>query len=308
MRSFAPRAILALVALYVIWGSTYLAIAVGIETLPPFAMAGTRFVVAGTVMCALAWHRLERRPTWIELRNAAIVGTGLCLGGNGLVTVAEERIASGTAALIVATVPLWLTGLDRLLFGVRLSRAAVAGLVAGFAGTALLVRPGGTGDTLGALLVVAAAFLWASASLFARRSATVSSPSVNVGLQMIFGGISTLIAATIAGEWSGFDPGTVSRASWLAWGYLIVAGSIAGFSAYVYLLRNVDTHVTGTYAYVNPVIAVALGAVILDERLNASTLIAGLIVCASVAAIILGGRRRAVPVAGGGVQPAQAAR
>lgn len=291
VRSFTPRALLALAALYVIWGSTYLAIAVGIETLPPLAMAGTRFIVAGGVMTAIAWHRLERRPTRIELRNAAIVGTGLCLGGNGLVTVAEQSIASGTAALLVATVPLWLTGLDRIVFGVRLSRLTVAGLVAGFIGTAILVRPGGSGEVLGALLVVAAAFLWASASLFARRSPAVSSPSVNVGLQMIFGGISTLIAATAAGEWSDLDLVSVSRASWIAWAYLIVAGSIAGFSAYVYLLRNVDTHVTGTYAYVNPVIAVALGTVILDERLDVATIAAGLIVCASVAAIIIGGRR-----------------
>jgi drug/metabolite transporter (DMT)-like permease len=290
--SFNPRALLALASLYIIWGSTYLAIAVGIETMPPFAMAGARFVVAGAVMCAFAWHRLPARPTWIQLRNAAIVGTGLCLGGNGLVTVAEERIASGTAALLVATVPLWLTGLDRLFFGTRLRGLSVAGLVAGFAGTALLVRPGGTSDTFGAVLVVLAAFLWASASLFARRSAAVASPSVNVGLQMVFGGVATLIAATLAGEWGRLDLANVSTASWIAWAYLIVAGSIAGFSAYVYLLRNVPTHVAGTYAYVNPVIAVFLGAVILDERLNASTIIAGLVVCVSVAAIILGGRKR----------------
>jgi drug/metabolite transporter (DMT)-like permease len=295
MRSFSPRALVALGSLYVIWGSTYLAIAIGIETLPPLAMAGARFVVAGGVMCAFAWHRLQRRPTSLELRNAAIVGTGLCLGGNGLVTLAEQRIASGTAALIVATVPLWLTGLDRVFFGVRLSRMTVGGLIAGFAGTALLVRPGGASDTLGAFLVVAAAFLWASASLFARRTPAVSSPSVNVGLQMVFGGIASLVAATAVGEWSDLDIASVSLASTVAWLYLIAAGSIVGFSAYVYLLRNVPTHVTGTYAYVNPVIAVILGAVILDEALDVWTLVAGGIVCASVAAIIIGGRR---PTAG----------
>lgn len=292
VRSFAPRALLALLALYVIWGSTYLAIAVGIETLPPLLMAGARFVVAGGLLCAFAWHRLERRPTGIELRNAAIIGTGLCLGGNGLVTVAEQRISSGTAALLVATVPLWLTGFDRLVFGVRLSRLSVIGLIAGFAGTGLLVRPGGSSDPLGAFLVVAAAFLWAAASLYARRSPAVSSPSVNVGLQMVFGGIATLIAATAVGEWSDLDLGAVSRASALAWVYLVVAGSIAGFSAYVYLLRNVETHVAGTYAYVNPVIAVILGAVILDEQLDAPTILAGLAVCAAVAVIIIGGRGR----------------
>lgn len=290
MRSLPSRTWLALLSIYVIWGSTYLAIAIGIDTMPPFAMAGARFVVAGVLMCAFAWHRLERAPTAIELRNAAIVGTGLCLGGNGLVTVAEQRISSGTAALLVATVPLWLTGLDRLRHGVRLSRLTVAGLVVGFVGTALLVRPGGSSDSFGAALVVLAAFLWAAASLYARRSASVSSPSVNVGLQMVFGGIVTLVAASAAGEWADLDLAGISTASWLAWGYLVIAGSIVGFSAYVYLLRNAPTHVTGTYAYVNPVIAVVLGALVRDESVTVTTIVAGLAVCASVAAIILGGR------------------
>ena len=292
MHALTPLAWIALVSIYLIWGSTYLAIKVGIETMPPLVMAGTRFIVAGLAMLVAGWHRLERRPTWEEVRNATIVGTGLCLGGNGLVTIAEERISSGLAALIVATVPLWLTGLDRLLFGVRLARLTVVGLVIGFAGTGLLVRPGGSADTVGALLVVAAAGLWAGASLFARRSEAVPAPVVNVGLQMFMGGIATLVGATLLSEWGRLEIDEISVASWAAWIYLIVAGSIAGFSAYVWLLRNVETHIAGTYAYVNPVIAVVLGAVILDERLDTATLVAGGLVVVSVAAIIAGGTKR----------------
>lgn len=294
MPHFSPRAWLALISLYIIWGSTYLAIAYGIESMPPLIMAGTRFVVAGAIMMAFTWHKVRRWPTWVEVRNATIIGTGLCLGGNGLVTIAEARISSGIAALIVATVPLWLTGLDRLFFGRRLAPMTVAGLVLGFAGTGLLVRPGGATDTVGALLVVAAAGLWASASLFARKSVTVPNPSANVGLQMLLGGFATLLAATFGGEWGDLDVGSITMASWVAWVYLIVAGSIAGFSAYVWLLRNVETHIAGTYAYVNPVIAVVLGAVFREERLELLTLAAGGIVVLSVAAILAGGSNREV--------------
>lgn len=296
LHSLSPRAWLALISIYLIWGSTYLAIAVGIETMPPLLMAGARFIVAGGIMMAFTWHRIARLPSWIEVRNATLVGTGLCLGGNGLVTIAEGRIASGMAALLVATVPLWLTGMDRLFFGVRLAKVTVVGLVLGFLGTALLVRPGGSADTIGALLVVAAAFLWASASLYARRSVVVPVPAANTGLQMLMGGIATLVAATLGGEWGDLDLAGISTASWLAWAYLVVAGSIAGFSAYVWLLRNVDTHIAGTYAYVNPVIAVILGAAILDERINAGSLAAGGIIVLSVAAIIAGGTKRRGPI------------
>lgn len=294
---------MALWAIYLIWGSTYLAIAVGIRTLPPLVMAGTRFVVAGLVMLAVTWRSAPRRPNRIEVRNAAIIGTALCLGGNGLVTIAESRIASGTAALVVATVPLWLAGLDRLLFGTRLSRLAVGGLLAGFAGVALLVRPGGASDLVGILEVVAAAAIWACGSLFARRSDAADPPSLNVGLQMFAGGISTLAVATVGGEWARLDLSAVSLESTLAWLYLIVAGSIAGFSAYIWLLRNTPTSVAGTYAYVNPIIAIVLGTMFLDERLEVETVIAGGIIIVAVAAIIAGSGR-IVPAETAAEQPA----
>ncbi|MFP5225952.1 MAG: EamA family transporter [Actinomycetota bacterium] len=292
MADLSARVWIALAAVYIVWGSTYLAIAIGIETLPPLVMAGTRFGFAGLLLLAIVGRKMPRRPTLEELRNAAIIGTALCLGGNGLVTIAEARIASGTAALLVATVPLWLASLDRVVLGARLSRGVTAGLLVGFIGTALLVQPGGTGDMIGALQVAAAAALWASGSLFARRSAAVAPPLANIGFQMLFGGLATLVVATLGGEWSELDLSAMSASSAYAWLYLVFAGSLIGYTAYVWLLRNAPTSVVGTYAYVNPVIAVSLGMVIRDERLAGQTLLGGAIVLASVAVIVATGKRK----------------
>lgn len=291
MSNLSMRVWVALAAVYIVWGSTYLAIAIGIETLPPLLMAGTRFGFAGLLLLAVVGRRMARRPTLEELRNAWIVGTALCLGGNGLVTIAEARIASGTAALLVATVPLWLASMDRLVLGARLTRDATLGLMVGFVGTALLVRPGGTGDVIGALEVTAAAGLWAAGSLFARRSAAVDPPLANIGLQMFFGGLSTLVVATIGGEWARLRLDAVSASSGFAWLYLVFAGSIIGYTAYVWLLRNAPTSIVGTYAYVNPVIAVSLGVLVRDERLTGQTMLGGMIVLASVAVIVATGAR-----------------
>lgn len=295
MANLSARVWIALAAVYIVWGSTYLAIAIGIETLPPLIMAGTRFGFAGLLLLIFVGHKIPKRPTLEELRNAAIIGTALCLGGNGLVTIAEARIASGTAALLVATVPLWLASLDRVFLGTRQTRGVTVGLLVGFVGTALLVQPGGTGDTVGALQVAAAAALWAAGSLFARRSAAVDPPLANIGFQMLFGGLATLVVATIGGEWADLDLAAMSASSAYAWLYLVFAGSLIGYTAYVWLLRNAPTSVVGTYAYVNPVIAVSLGMLIRDERLAGQTLLGGAIVLASVAVIVAAGQRRRSP-------------
>lgn len=297
MTNLSARVWIALAAVYVVWGSTYLAIAVAIETLPPLLMGGTRFMTAGLILLVVVARKMSRRPTLEELRNAWIVGTALCLGGNGLVILAEARISSGTAALLVATVPLWLAGLDRVVLGVRLRRGVVVGLVVGFVGTALLVRPGGTGDVIGALEVVAAAGFWAAGSLFARKSVAADPPLANIGLQMLLGGCSMAVVGTLAGEWGTVSVDAFSRASVFAWIYLVLAGSLIGFTAYVWLLRNAPTSIVGTYAYVNPVIAVSLGAVILNERLAVQTLIGGAIVLLSVAVIVAGNARAKATVA-----------
>jgi len=275
---------------YIIWGSTYLAIRVAIETLPGLLMAGVRFLVAGSIMFAIGIARGDRegdRPTKRQWWAAAVIGTALCLGGNGLVVLAEERIASGTAALIVAAVPMWVAVFEWARHGVRLARAVVIALLTGFAGVGILVGPGDGGvDTIGALLVVGATVSWAAGSVYARRADLPKRPVVSTGMEMIGGGIALLVAGTLSGEWGTVDAGEFSRSSLLAMAYLTVLGSIAGFSAYVWLLRNVEASLATTYAYVNPFVAVLLGALIVDEEITRVTLIAGAIIIGSVAVIV----------------------
>jgi len=297
-----PRALTVVAALgvvYVIWGSTYLAIRIVIETLPPFLMASARWIVGGVVLYVFAIRRGDGsdRPTLTHWRSAAVIGTALCLGGNGLVAVAEQRVASGTAALLVATVPLWLVLFEWLRHRVKPSKPVSAGLVVGFIGTGILVLPGGAGavDPSGAGLVLLAGAIWAAGSLYARRARLPSRPLVAAGMEMIMGGIALLVAATIVGEWARLDLRGVSRSSGIALAYLAVFGSIVAFTSYVWLLRNVQTSLVATYAYVNPLVAVVLGSLIADERLTATMIAGGLVIVAAVALIVTasGGTPRA---------------
>lgn len=286
-----PRAWTALVAVYIVWGSTYLAIRVTIETLPSLLSAGVRFLVAGAIMYAIGIRRGDRtdRPTREHWRNATIIGTALLLGGNGLVVVSEHRISSGMAALLVSMVPLWLALFDAVLLRTRINARAVVGLVLGFGGTALLVVPRGGAaevDLIGALTVVGATLSWALGSLFGRTAALPARPTVFIGMQMLGGGAALLVVGSIVGEWSQVDPGSISAASIRALAYLTFVGAIVGYTAYIWLLRNVRTVIASTYAFVNPLVAVVLGALILSEPLDARTAVAGLIIVVGVAAII----------------------
>jgi drug/metabolite transporter (DMT)-like permease len=287
-----PRAWIALVAVYLVWGSTYLAIRVVIETIPSFLSASIRFLVAGAIMYAIGIRRGDRvndRPTREHWRNATIIGGALLLGGNGLVVVAEHRISSGMAALLVGMVPLWIALFDAVLLRRRISRRAVMGLILGFAGVALLVGPrGGSSavDLVGAFTVVCATLSWSLGSLFGRTAALPARPLVFIGMQMLGGGALLLIAGTLAGEWASFDIGSFSFASVSALAYLIFIGAIVGYTAYIWLLRNVRTTIAATYAYVNPLVAVVLGAAILSEEVDIRTAIAGAIIVAGVATII----------------------
>jgi len=280
----------ALGAVWVIWGSTYLAIRVVIETFPPLLAMSMRWTGAGLVLFTIAVRRGDRsdRPTARQWRSAAVIGTALCLGGNGVVAVAEHRIASGTAALLVATVPLWVAVFEWARYRARLSRTVVIGLVVGFAGTAILVKPGGDGavDVVGASLVLLAAALWAGGSLYSRRADLPARPLVAAGMEMICGGIACFLAAAIGGEIGRFDAGGLSRSSAIALGYLAVFGSIVAFTSYVWSFRNVPTSLATTYAYVNPLIAVILGTVIASEALSAATIVGGLVIVAAVAIIV----------------------
>jgi drug/metabolite transporter (DMT)-like permease len=281
----------ALAVVYVVWGSTYLAIRVTIETLPPMLSASLRFLVAGSLLYTFAIRRGDRetdRPGWPQWRSAAIVGGLLFLGGNGGVVWAEQRIPSGIAALVVATVPLWMALIGFVALRERLPRIAVAGLVVGFAGTALLIRPTGEGgvDTVGALVVVGGSLCWAIGSLYSRRAPLPARPLVSASMQLLCGGAILGVVGVAGGEFGRIEPSAFSRSSVLALCYLIVFGTLAAFPCYTWLLRSAPTSVVSTYAYVNPVVAVALGWAFADEHVEPITIVAGAIIVTAVAMIV----------------------
>jgi drug/metabolite transporter (DMT)-like permease len=284
----------ALWAVYIVWGSTYLAIRVADRTLPPFLMAGARFIVAGALMYGWAVWRGEtrfERPTARNWVAATIVGGALCLGGNGLVVWAELHIGSGLAALIVATVPLWFALLDRLLLGHRLSRAAILGLALGFGGLAILVNPSGSHFSVaGVVAVMFAAFFWASGSLYSRTAPLHAKPFVATGMEMIAGGVLLSVVGLASGEAGKLDLAHVGLNPWLGWIYLVVFGSLVGFTAYVWLLRAAPTSLVGTYAYVNPVIAVFLGWLLLHEHVGWQTFVGGAVIVVGVLLIVRSNR------------------
>ncbi|MGZ4140233.1 MAG: EamA family transporter [Actinomycetota bacterium] len=298
----SPKAWIALITVYIIWGSTYLAIRVAVRTVPPFLAAGGRWFAAGLIMLAFGFRKgaagkRPKRPSARQWWNAAVIGTALCFGGNGLVSVAEKRIPSGMAALLIATVPLFAALFDFVANRARMRLAVVAGLALGFVGTAVLVRPqhgAGAVDTVGALTVLGAAAAWAAGSLYARHASLPERPAVSTGMEMLCGGITLLIASAAGG-----DIGKVHHVSWeslLAIGYLLVFGSLVAFSAYVWLLRNVRISTVTTYAYVNPLVAVLLGWLILNESVTPTVFVGGSIIVAAVAIIVASsGERGARP-------------
>jgi drug/metabolite transporter (DMT)-like permease len=287
----------ALLIVYVVWGSTYLAIRIAIETLPPFLMAGVRFLVAGGVLYAWAIRRGDRdgdAPGRAEWTSAAIVGAGLFLGGNGGVVFAEARIASGVAALLIATLPLWMTLLAWLLYRERPPRVAWIGLPLGFLGTALLIGPVDAGgiDPLGAAACLGGSISWAAASLYSRQARLPARTHLSTAMQMLAGGAWMIAAGVLTGELAGLDPRSFSAASLAALAYLVVAGSLLAFSAYAWLLRAAPTSLVSTYAYVNPVVAVLLGWAFAAEPITPRMVLAGGIILAAVAAIVSGSRGR----------------
>jgi drug/metabolite transporter (DMT)-like permease len=290
-RGPALGVVAALAAVYVVWGSTYLGIALAIETLPPLLMAGARFVVAGAVLYAVA-RRLDRsgapRPDRRQWAMALVTGTLLLAIGNGGVSWAEQTVPTGVAALVIATIPLWVVVLDRLFFGARLTWRAVLGIAVGFAGVAVLVNPSAPGgvDPTGGLVLVLAAMGWALGTLLSRGQTLTAPPLVAAGMQMLAGGVLLLIAGVASGELADLHLADVSGRSIFGLVYLILFGSLLAFSAYVWVLRNARTSLVATYAYVNPVVAVALGWLVLDEGVGPRMLAAGAIIVGSVALIV----------------------
>jgi len=285
-----PRAWGALATLYVVWGSTYLGIMLAIRTMPPFLMSSARFLVAGAFLFALSPRARLSLRAWAA---ALVAGGALLTIGNGGITWAEQRVDSGTAALLVATMPLWLALFDRVVFGRRLSAAGWVGLVIGLGGVALLVSPGGGGtDLLGGLACVGCAVAWAAGTLYVRRAPLPSQPGLASGMQMLAGGVLLAVAGLAAGEAGDVHLSQVSAESLLALVYLVVVGSIVAFSCFQWLLHNAPISIVSTYAYVNPVVAVLLGAAFLGEPLTLRTLVAAAAIVASVVLIVGGGRVR----------------
>lgn len=292
----------AFATVWFVWGSTYLAIAIGIETMPPFAMAGIRFFGAGLGVLAWCAARGVRVTRWMHWRNATIIGSMMLAFANGGVTWAEQTVQSSIAALIITTVPLWMTFLDSTVYGGRrATRRTWAGLALGFLGMIGLMRP--SGDALGTLpvagvmMLLASSFAWANGSLLMRRLELPKSPLASLGAQMTAGGLVLLIFSTAIGELASFDPSTVSTRSWSALIYLAVFGSVISLSAYTYLLREVSASAVGTYAFINPVIAVALGWWIASEPMTPRVLLAGAMIVVAVVVILAPMRRRKVEAA-----------
>jgi drug/metabolite transporter (DMT)-like permease len=296
--------IVALLVVYLVWGSTFLGIAVTIQTMPPLLAAGVRYASAGIIVLAgvaiLARLRPSgsavERPTAAHWRSAVIIGLLLLLGGNGGVVLGELFIPSGIAAVIIAMEPIWLAVSDAILTRRRPSALVVGGLVAGTVGVAVLVVPLQGFDSLnplGVALVLAAGFCWVGGSLYARQASMPRNGLLGTGMEMLAGGASLLIAGVLLGEVGRTDVTKFSTASILAVVYLAVFGSIIAFTAYTWLLANVSISVVATYAYVNPIVAVALGALILMEPITPRTLIAAAIIIGAVVAMVTG-RPRAI--------------
>jgi len=280
---------LALAIVYVVWGSTYLGIELAVRTMPPFLMASMRFLIAGPLLYVWATRRGDRsdRPTARHWLSAFLIAAPMLAIGNAAVGWAEQTIDTGTASLIIASVPLWMALLDRVFYAQRLARTMVIGLAVGFGGVGLLVAPGGSGaGDSRAILLVFSSLAWALGSLYSRQAPQPQRPLVAAAMQMTAGGLILAVVSAVSGEASGFHVSQVSLESWLGLAYLVVAGSLIAYTAYMWLLREVPTSLVGTYAYVNPVVAVMLGTVVLGEPLTWRTLVGGGVILASVALIV----------------------
>jgi drug/metabolite transporter (DMT)-like permease len=304
-RSSRVLVILAFAAVYLVWGSTYLAIRYAIETLPPFLMASSRFLIAGAIL--FSWTTLNGesvRSSLSQWPKALVIGALLLLCGNGGVTWAEKYIPSGFAALLVATEPLWVVILNWGLSHKRPNSKVLLGVFIGLGGVALLVsgglKGGVTGSSIslvGVVVVIFAAFAWAAGSVYSSRRPIKASTSMSSGMQMLAGGGLLLLLALVSGD---FQRLSFASASWVSIGafcYLIVFGSLVGFTAYSWLLRNVSPARAATYAYVNPVVAVLLGWLLAGEPITFRMLIAAAIIVCSVILITTFGREHTLPTA-----------
>ncbi|HJR44827.1 MAG TPA: EamA family transporter [Actinomycetota bacterium] len=281
----------ALWTVYIVWGSTYLAIRVTVETLPPFLTGGVRFIIAGTLMYVFLLVRRgpkAMRVTFGQLRAAALVGALLLMGGNGLVMQAEQDVPSGLASLIIASTPLWVV-LYRYIAREQISSGTLVGVAIGFVGVAVLVLPGDRPDgasLAGIFLLVIAAASWGNGSFLSSRLDMPPDPILSTAYQMLLGGAVSALVGVLLGEASGLEVERFSTSSLLALAYLIVIGSLVAFTAYVWVLQHAPVSKVATYAYVNPVIAIFLGWLILSEEITPAIFVGAAIIVASVAFIV----------------------
>jgi drug/metabolite transporter (DMT)-like permease len=308
------RIIIAFAALYLVWGSTYLGIRFAIETIPPFLMAGSRFLLAGMIMFAIAWSQGAWKSSWANWRVSLIVGACLLLAGNGGVTISEQYIDTGLAALIVAIVPIyivilgWATGIMP-----RPAPITWLGLVGGFAGVGVLLGPalrfsanGGRHPATGMLILLVCSFIWSAGSLYSRTAKHAASPFLTAAQQMLCGGLLLLLTGVMTGEMRRFHPSSVSILSFASFIYLVIIGAVVGYTAYIWLLRHCDPAKVATYAYVNPIVAVLLGAAFAGETVSVRVLVAAALIIGSVAVVITGQqlKARAEPAISAAMEPA----
>jgi drug/metabolite transporter (DMT)-like permease len=295
---------LGLLVLYLVWGSTYLGISIAVETIPPFLMAAFRFTAAGLILLAWSVAREGRSfvvPSRRAWRDAGIVGALLIGGGMGMVAFGEQTIPSGITALMIALMPVWVAILGRVFLGERLPAVALVGIVLGFVGVAILAAPsafGGNGalDPVGLAAVLFSPIAWASGSLFASHRAELPSrPLVNTGIQMLLGGLLLAAMGVGTGELAILDVSAISAESVIALLYLLVMGSLVAFTVYGWMLRVAPLPLVATYAYVNPIVAVILGSLILSEPIDARTVLAGVVIVVAVAVIVTARGRMGAP-------------
>jgi drug/metabolite transporter (DMT)-like permease len=296
-RTTRTKLILGFLCVYIVWGSTYLAIRWGVETIPPFALGGVRFLLAGGSLYLYSRWRGAPKPTALEWRNAAIVGALLLFVGNGAVSWAEMRVSSGMTSLIVATVPLWLV-LCEVAMGQRPGFAKWAGVAIGLVGVGLLVLPKdgdlshAAVDPAGAAVLALGSLSWTVGSLFSRTAKLAKPPAMAISMQMLAGGTMLALLALVTGQATALVTHPPSMLSLLSLLYLIVFGSLIGFSTYMWLLRVASPTAVGTYAYVNPAVAVLLGVLFAGETMPPQAVVATLVIVGGVAMVSLGGQFR----------------
>ena len=303
----------ALIVLYLVWGSTYLGMKVAIETMPPLVMGAFRFIPAGVLLVLFVVIRERgriRRPSLRETRDAAIVGGLLLVGGTGLVAWAEQTIPTGVAAVVIALVPMWLAVLGFVFYREPVRRLLAVGIAVGLVGVAILAWPAGGPGSLeptGLAAILVAPICWALGTLYAARRAVLPGPALLAsGIEMAAAGLVFIVVAGLSGEWATFDPGAVSATSWAGIVYLIVLGSLVGYTTFAWLITVAPLSRVSTYAYVNPVVAVFLGWLVLAEPLTPRTIVASVVIIAAVALIVTARTRPTVATTPQPAKPAVA--